>query len=359
CSSRRRRSTACRRSSPLPGGPPRAHLPALFPSESHTHLLVWFSRDQGYRGSVDPDWSRPPRSVFHDPEFHESRGSDYLQVLSSDHRVSHTAAIVFDGSQVPFLDDVRDDESSAWLEDPERLCKYGRLVGAQIDDAVTQDHVGLCVGEGESFDWREDERSVPDIVRCRRGRCARNHRRSHVDPGGASSRTDKAAGQEHVDSAAASQVDDGLARPESRVSHRISTSKPEHRFGWDSRELRRRISDRTARVVLARSAAGRRDRVALTHFRTDCRFVISHGIYYRTVVANIKYSPSLGLPDVGSQGAGKRPSPVNTRTLGRENSQYAPRSRVLWLRRGRILRAGPGQRCDRGRSGRQDWNPGF
>src|SRR3989475_11609512 len=127
CSSRRR-STGCPRSSPLPGGPPRVHSPALFQSESHTHLLVWFSRDQGYRGSVDPDWSRPPRSVFHDPEFHESRGSDYLQVLSSDHRVSHTAAIVFDGSQVPFLDDVRDHESSAWLEDPERLCKYGRRV---------------------------------------------------------------------------------------------------------------------------------------------------------------------------------------------------------------------------------------
>src|SRR5438094_8200332 len=160
----RRRSRARPRSRPLPGGPPRVLSPASFPSESGTHPRVRFSRDEGDRGCVDPDGSRPPWSVFHDSEFHESRRTDCLQVFGSDHRVSHAAAIVFDGSQVPFLDDVRDDESSAWLENPKRLCKYGRLVGAQIDDAVTQDHVGLCVAEEESCDSREDARGVPDTV---------------------------------------------------------------------------------------------------------------------------------------------------------------------------------------------------
>src|SRR5712692_1312002 len=94
----RHRSTALPRSIPLPGGPPRVLSPALFPSESRTHLRVRFSRDEGYRGCFDPHWSGPPRSVFRDSEIHKSRVPDGLQVLSSNHRVSHTAAIVFDRS---------------------------------------------------------------------------------------------------------------------------------------------------------------------------------------------------------------------------------------------------------------------
>src|SRR5437879_10687292 len=100
CSSRHS-STSRPRSSPAPGGHLRALSPALSRSESRTHLLGRFSRDEGYRGCINPVWSSPPGSVFHDSESHESRGSDRLQVFFSDHRVSHNAAIVFDGPEVP------------------------------------------------------------------------------------------------------------------------------------------------------------------------------------------------------------------------------------------------------------------
>src|SRR5437667_138817 len=100
-----RLSRARPRSRPLPGGPPRVLSPASFLSESGTHPRVRLSRDEGDLGCVDPDGSRPPCSVFHDSEFHESRRTDCLQVFGSDPRASHAAAITLDGAAAPYGDD--------------------------------------------------------------------------------------------------------------------------------------------------------------------------------------------------------------------------------------------------------------
>src|SRR6266571_7410381 len=298
------RNTGSSRSSLPRAVPPRAPSPALSRQVSHLHLRSRFSRDEGDGGRLDPARPRPPWPVFNNPELRKSRMPDRLQILAADHRISDTAAVILDRAQVPFLNHVRDHESASRLQDPESLGENGSLVGAQVDDAVAQDHVRMSIRKREFLDRREDKRRIPDVVRHRSGRGACDHRWCHVDPGRVSRRADEATREEHVDSGAASEVDDGLAPAELRMPDRISTAQSELGFDRNSFELLRRIADRTTCVVPATSATVRRHRIPFPHLCTNFVLGCIHGIYYQSVVANIKYPPFLLLPDVGSQGPG-------------------------------------------------------
>src|SRR5207245_5811254 len=108
----------------------------------------------------------------------------------------------------------------------------------------------------------------------------------------------------------------------------ISTAQSEDRFDRNLLEFRRRIHGCTTAVSTATTPPTGRDCIPFPHFRTDFVCGCYHSLYYKSVVANIKYPPFLGLPDVGSQGAGERASPGVFRPLRGTDSQHPPRPRI-------------------------------
>ena len=107
-------------------------------------------------------------------------------------------------------DDVADGEATARPQDSGRLAEDAGLVGAQIDDAVGDDHVDRVVGKRDVLDRALDEFDVLDpglaLVLPRQ----LEHLVGHVEAIGHSPGPDPASRQQHVDPAAGPQIQDGL-----------------------------------------------------------------------------------------------------------------------------------------------------
>ena len=109
---------------------------------------------------------------------------------------------------------VADAQSAAGAQNPERLGEDACLIGGQVDDAVGDDHVDLLVGQRDVLDMAVQEAGVGDS----RLRCASTGEGEHVGAGvqavGGADGADSAGGEQDVQAAAGTEIQDSLARLE-------------------------------------------------------------------------------------------------------------------------------------------------
>ena len=143
-------------------------------------------------------------------------------------------------------DHVADGEAAAGAQHPRRLGEDGGLVGAEVDDAVADDHVDRVIGQRDVLDRALDELDVLDpslgLVAARQV----EHLVGHVEAIGLAGRTDPPSREQDVDPAAGAQVEHRLALVELGDSGRVATA--------EARELRR-LRQRGAIVEVVETGA--------------------------------------------------------------------------------------------------------
>ena len=120
---------------------------------------------------------------------------------------------------------VRDRESTARFEHTERFTQHCRLVRRQVDHTVGDDHVDRCIGQRDVLDVPLQKLDV------RHARLALvlprqlEHRVRHVETVGLATRCDAARGEQHIDSAAGAEIEDGFSRGEVREGGGITAAE--------------------------------------------------------------------------------------------------------------------------------------
>ena len=128
-------------------------------------------------------------------------------------------------------DDVGHSEAPARLQDPKRLAQDAILVGREIDDAVRDDHVDRIVGQRDMFDFALEELDVGRAGLALVIARERQHVVGHVEAVRLARRADPARRQQHIDAAARTKIENGLALSEFGESCWIAaTERSQHGF---------------------------------------------------------------------------------------------------------------------------------
>src|SRR3990170_2312607 len=146
-------------------------------------------------------------------------------------------------------DHVRDTQAAAGPEHAMHLREHLRLVCRQVDHAVRDHHVHARVGQRHVLDVALQELDVVGPGLGGVAPCELQHLVGHVQTERLPGRADPLRRQDHVDPAAGSEVEHGLALPELGHGRRVATPEARHD---------RRIGDLTA--LLRRVELGPEDR---------------------------------------------------------------------------------------------------
>ncbi len=174
--------------------------------------------------------------------------------------------------------DVGDRETSAGLQDPERLSECSPFVGDQVDDAVREDDVCARVGDRKVLYLSQAKLHAFDVraagILPRLG----HHARRHVDADHLARRTDLPCGQKAVEASAATEVNDRIASLKVRDRLRVAAAaEPQVGARRQRGQILLRIPEPQARLwtrtAAARSAPGLLKlghlAVVLAHGRSD------------------------------------------------------------------------------------------
>ena len=165
--------------------------------------------------------SRPPRASprYSPPPARRPRSPTHKRMLF---RIS--------GGNLAARDHVGNGEAPAGLQHAEGLAQDAVLVRRQVDHAVGNDHVHRVVGQRDVLDLALQELDVLDarlpLVLARQGQ----HLVGHVEAVGLAAGRNPPGRQQHVDAAAAAQVQHRLARLQLGQGRRIAAAqRSQHR----------------------------------------------------------------------------------------------------------------------------------
>jgi len=158
----------------------------------------------------------------------------------------------FGGRETVLDEDVGDAQAAARAQHAEALGEHRRPFGRQVDHAIGDDHVHRAVRQRDRLDLAAEELGVADarLARVLAGQV--QHLGGHVQAVSLPGRADPAGREQHVDAAAAAQVQHRL--PRAQVSYRDRVAAPQ--------ACPHRAIGQAARVrVPGRAEAARRGRV--------------------------------------------------------------------------------------------------
>ena len=127
--------------------------------------------------------------------------------------------------QVVLGDDVGDAHAAARAENPRDLAEHSRLVGSEVDHAVADHHIDRLRGKRNVLDVAADEFDVRDTGLGSISLGERQHLVGHVETDRPAGRPDALRGEEDVDPAAGSEVEDALALMEFGDRDRIAAAE--------------------------------------------------------------------------------------------------------------------------------------
>ena len=171
------------------------------------------------------------RMARDDPDIRETRVLQRARVVRLGDRSAMQPATTIETDRAAGIDrlaqnDVRYREPSARREDAKGFPIHRGLVGAQIDDAVGDEHIRARVRQRRVL-----QRSLAELDRTivqpgLRHRFFRpfDHLRREIDAEHLAAFADLARGQDHVDTAAATEIDHRLARLQVREADRVAAA---------------------------------------------------------------------------------------------------------------------------------------
>ena len=155
-------------------------------------------------------------------------------------------------------DHVGDGEPPAGPEHTGGLAKHLRLVAREVDHAVGDHDVDGVVGQRDRLDLTAQELDVLDAGLALVGAGELEHLVGHVEAVGLAARADPARGQQDVDAAARTEVEDGLAFLELRDRGRIAAAERRELGGLGQRlAIVARVEARAEDVALLVGDHGR------------------------------------------------------------------------------------------------------
>ncbi len=189
-------------------------------------------------------------------------------------------------------DDVRDGQAPARFQYPKRFAEHRAFVGAEVDDAVREDHVDDPVGDWQVLDLTQAEVDVghPEL-HCVRSRFA-HHVRRHVHADDLAARADLLGRQEAIEAPPGAEVEDGLTGLHGSDGLRVAATEAHVRALGRGGEVLYRVAERQAVVGADAAAAGQADGLALLG---DLRVLAAYGS------ADLVFAHALGVERLGGR----------------------------------------------------------